>query len=82
MSTFLILLIKLYQRTLSPDHGWLRAAFPYGACRYRPTCSEYTKQAIARYGADRGLVMGLGRIGRCHPHAIGGHDPVPERRAG
>lgn len=72
----LIFLIRLYQHTLSPDHGVLRYLFPNGVCRYQPTCSEYMEQALKRYGW-RGLTMGIKRIGRCHPLAAGGHDPVP-----
>lgn len=77
-----IVLITLYQRTLSPDHGPLRARHPYGVCRYRPTCSEYAKESIARFGVRRGSWMALRRIGRCHPAAAGGHDPVPHHTAG
>lgn len=72
-------LISLYQRTLSPDHGWNRAAHPYGYCRYYPTCSEYTRQAVVRFGTGRGLWFGLKRILRCHPWAAGGVDPLPEQ---
>ncbi len=77
-----IALITLYQRTLSPDHGPLRARHPYGVCRFHPTCSEYTKEAIDRFGVWRGSWMGLKRIGRCHPAAAGGYDPVRNRAAG
>lgn len=76
MKRILIFLISLYQRTLSPDHGLFKGRFPYGVCRYHPTCSEFTKQAIARHGAGRGLGLGLKRISRCHPKAEGGFDPV------
>ncbi len=66
-------LIRLYQATISPDHGlWRRAG-----CIYHPTCSQYTYEAIEKYGVWRGSVMGLKRIGRCHPFAKGGYDPVP-----
>ena len=60
-------LIRLYQRLLSP-------LLP-PACRFEPTCSRYTYEAIRRYGALRGGWLGARRLCRCHP---GGHDPVPE----
>ncbi len=65
----LILLVRAYQVTLSPLLG--------GQCRYHPTCSAYAIQALKDYGPIRGSVMALGRIGRCHPFAKGGYDPVP-----
>ena len=69
-------LIRLYQKTLSFDHGPLRRLFPYGYCRYYPTCSEYGYQAINKYGALRGGFMALWRIIRCNPLSRGGNDPV------
>lgn len=77
MKYVLIALITAYQKTLSPDHGPLRGRYPYGVCRYRPTCSEYTKESIRRFGSLKGSWLGIKRIGRCHPAAAGGHDPVP-----
>ena len=61
-------LIQLYRRYLSP-------MLP-PSCRYTPSCSLYTLQAIEKYGALRGLSMGAFRVLRCHPFARGGFDPV------
>jgi putative membrane protein insertion efficiency factor len=47
------------------------------SCIYSPTCSEYTYQAIAKYGFLRGVSMGVERLMRCHPFSQGGDDPVP-----
>ncbi|NOT08532.1 MAG: membrane protein insertion efficiency factor YidD [Gemmatimonadales bacterium] len=64
-----MLLIRGYQRVLSP-------ALP-PSCRFRPTCSQYTLEAVERYGVLRGGWMGARRIARCHPFNPGGFDPVP-----
>ncbi len=74
-----VTLISLYQATFSPDHGPLRFFMVQGVCRFQPTCSEYTKQAIKRFGLLKGSWLGLQRIGRCHPLSAGGIDPIPER---
>ena len=62
-------LIRLYRVLLSP--------FFRGACRFEPSCSVYTEQAILKYGLVRGSIMGARRISRCHPWNPGGYDPVP-----
>ncbi len=77
MKHLLASLIRLYQATLSPDHGWNKARYPHGYCRFYPTCSEYGRQAILRHGALRGSWLALRRIIRCHPWSRGGVDLVP-----
>lgn len=73
---FVLKLIKIYQRTLSFDHGVFRHLFPNGYCRFHPTCSEYGYQAIEKYGVIKGGIMAFWRILRCNPWNKGGHDPV------
>jgi uncharacterized protein len=70
-------MIKMYQKTLSLDHGWLAHRHPYGYCRFQPTCSDYTYQAVARYGVIKGGFLGIKRVFRCNPFSKGGFDPVP-----
>lgn len=73
-----VALIRLYQRTLSPDHGLMKYFFPRGTCRFSPTCSEYALQAVTERGVIHGLWLGAKRVGRCHPWHAGGYDPVPK----
>ncbi len=72
-----VFLIKLYQRTLSPDHGMFKLFFPHGFCRFTPTCSEYGAQAFSKHGIFKGFYLTTKRIIRCNPFNPGGHDPVP-----
>ncbi len=69
-------LIKIYQKTLSPDTGWLAYKNKYGHCKYYPTCSNYTYQAIEKYGVIKGLLKGFSRILKCNPLSKGGYDPL------
>ena len=62
-------MIRLYQQTISQ-------VLP-SSCRFRPSCSQYTYESIARYGIFRGIWMGARRLSRCHPLHAGGYDPVP-----
>jgi putative membrane protein insertion efficiency factor len=64
-----LLFIRFYQLALSPH-------FP-AACRYAPSCSAYTYEAVRKHGAFRGVYLGFKRILRCHPFHSGGYDPVP-----
>jgi putative membrane protein insertion efficiency factor len=64
-----ILLIKIYQLLISP-------LFP-SSCRYSPTCSHYTLEALKKYGLLKGGWLGIKRISRCHPWGGSGYDPVP-----
>ncbi len=66
----ILLLIKLYQKTISPT-------IPSDTCRFYPTCSHYSYQAIYKYGALKGTWMSLSRVFRCNPYNSGGYDPVP-----
>ncbi|MCX6793334.1 MAG: membrane protein insertion efficiency factor YidD [Candidatus Falkowbacteria bacterium] len=69
-------LLLLYQKTFSLDHGTLKRLFPYGYCRFYPSCSEYAYQAIDRHGLRKGGIMALWRLLRCNPWNKGGNDPV------
>jgi putative membrane protein insertion efficiency factor len=69
MRRLAIFLLRCYKRFLSP-------LLP-PMCRFEPTCSVYTMQAVDKYGALRGIWLGICRLGRCHPFNPGGWDPVP-----
>ena len=69
-------IIKIYQKTLSLDHGFFRCLYPYGFCRFHPTCSEYAIMAIKKNGIIKGGVVALYRVIRCNPFNGGGFDPV------
>ncbi len=79
MKRFVLAFIRFYQKYLSFDTGILKFLFLTDkACRFHPTCSEYTYQAIQRYGIIYGSLLGVKRIVRCHPWSKGGFDPVPK----
>lgn len=68
MKIFLLFLIKIYQKYLSPMLG--------KNCRFYPTCSQYTYEAIQKYGCFKGIFLGIKRILKCHPFHPGGNDPL------
>jgi putative membrane protein insertion efficiency factor len=80
MKKGLLLLIKLYQKTLSFDHGILSKMFGVRFCRFYPSCSEYTYKSVERFGIFTGMWLGIKRVGRCHPWNDGGYDPVPKKK--
>ncbi len=69
MARVLILLVKTYQWLLSPFFGQ--------QCRFYPTCSQYSIEALQKHGALLGSYYTLRRLSRCHPWCNGGHDPIP-----
>ena len=72
MKKILIFLIKIYQVTLSPLLG--------SNCRFHPTCSQYTIEAITKHGVYSGIKLGIKRIAKCHPWGERGFDPVPDKK--
>jgi len=75
-SFFLIILVSFYQKTFSPDHGFFTFSHPYGCCRYYPSCSQYAKEALGKYGFFKGAGLSLWRVLRCNPWSRGGIDQV------
>jgi uncharacterized protein len=72
MQALLVGLVKGYRMFLSP---WLGSA-----CRFEPTCSQYSLQALQAHGAAAGSYLTVARLARCHPWCAGGHDPVPQEK--
>lgn len=71
LKAIFIFFIRVYQRGISPH-------LP-ATCRYQPTCSHYTVEAIQTHGAIKGMWLGIKRISRCHPMGGSGYDPVPPK---
>ncbi|MBD3380202.1 MAG: membrane protein insertion efficiency factor YidD [Candidatus Omnitrophica bacterium] len=74
MRRFLVFMLALYKKYISP--------FLPRSCKFSPTCSEYSAEAITRYGVFKGAVMSLWRILRCNPFSRGGFDPVIKNNKG
>jgi putative membrane protein insertion efficiency factor len=69
MKSIAVVLIRLYQLTISP-------LLPMGTCKFYPSCSAYSIDAIEKYGFFKGLFLSIKRLSRCHPFNPGGYDPV------
>lgn len=67
----LLILLSAFMLLVRPLLG------PRGVCRFTPTCSQYAKEAITKYGVLRGVWLSAVRLGKCHPFHPGGYDPVP-----
>ena len=69
LEKFIIKIINIYQISIS--------AYIRGYCRHDPSCSEYTKNSIIKYGTFRGIIFGIKRLTRCRPFGSSGYDPIP-----
>ncbi len=77
MKKMILTLIRFYQKTAFFHKPIFRALFLTDkVCRFSPTCSQYTYQAVSKYGSVKGSFLGLERVIRCHPWNKGGYDPV------
>ena len=72
MKHILIFIVKVYRLGLSPFIG--------NHCRFTPTCSMYTIEALKKFGALKGSWIAIKRISRCHPKSKGGYDPLPSSK--
>ena len=72
MKHVLVALLRVYRAVVSPIYGQV--------CRYHPSCSAYALEAVQVHGSLRGTWLATRRVGRCHPWAAGGYDPVPPAR--
>lgn len=73
-----VVFIKLYQKTISFDHGVLKFMYPNGYCKFHPSCSEYAVDALRKKGLFKGSFLIFKRLLRCNPWSQGGVDKVPE----
>lgn len=74
LKTFVLAGVRFYQAALRPLQPW--------GCKFYPSCSHYTLEAVERYGLARGGALALGRFLRCRPGVFGGYDPVPDSPGG
>lgn len=71
MRAMFTFVIRVYQKTISPIFKSIGIE-----CKYYPTCSQYTQEAISKYGIFKGMLLGIKRIFRCNPWSKGGYDPL------
>lgn len=77
MKKIILILIRLYQKILSPDHSfWAKKKHSHGYCRFFPSCSEYGYRSIEKYGIFRGGAKTVWRVFRCNPWGKGGFDDI------
>jgi uncharacterized protein len=76
MTRLILFVINIYQKTISPDHGFFSSHKNFGTCKFYPSCSEYSKRAVLKKGLAKGLWLATKRVMRCHPFSLGGFDPV------
>jgi hypothetical protein len=76
MNKLIIGILRTYKKIVSP---FLTILFG-NACRFTPTCSEYTIEALEKHGTVNGLTMGIKRLGKCHPWGGSGYDPIPVKQ--
>ncbi len=78
MKRIVLAAIMLYQKSDFLRKPFLKTIVgTEGSCRFTPTCSDYTYEAVKKYGSLKGLFLGIKRIGRCQPWSKGGYDPIP-----
>jgi hypothetical protein len=75
MTGILIYILKFYKKTIS---AYLEFVFGH-ACRFTPTCSEYSIEALQKFGLFKGLKLGIIRLSKCHPFGGFGYDPIPSK---
>jgi hypothetical protein len=75
MNKLIIGLLRGYKKIVSPFFEFLFGS----ACRFTPTCSEYTIEALEKHGTVKGLTMGIKRLSKCHPWGGSGYDPIPTK---
>ncbi|OGB74263.1 membrane protein insertion efficiency factor YidD [candidate division Kazan bacterium RBG_13_50_9] len=78
MKQIVLWLIAVYQNTLSPDHGWFSHWYPYGFCRFHPSCSQYAAEAVSQKGVLTGGWLAVRRIFKCNPWHPPGIDQLKQ----